>query len=58
MYDWEGVCTTSPFYLYAVDKAGVKTLITEFDGLYYDSYVGPYPERFVVCKEICDHLYF
>ena len=51
MYDSQGVCkdqySNAPFYLYAVYGDGSKTLLAEFDGLYYDILVGPYPDRCV-----------
>jgi hypothetical protein len=45
MYDWQGVCSSSPFYLYAVYADGQMVLVAEFHGTFFDRFVGPYPDR-------------
>ncbi|MEI6947130.1 T9SS type A sorting domain-containing protein [Paraflavisolibacter sp. H34] len=45
MYDKEGIFTGAPMYLYALNDKWEKTLVATFEGLYYNSWVGPYPDK-------------
>ncbi len=50
MYDKEGVFTSAPFTIYAIDSQWQRKEIARFNGATYNAWVGPYPARPSVIK--------